>query len=328
MLKTQAAREDLAALDSVDDESRLETQRVILARCVEEEAQCAQVVEERRSRELLREQQRRAALAESVPLLPSNAPRPLDNIINKWQNYVDSIVSANDLPSGNMQPSRKRARRIALSPDPSPSDEVAKSPPSASSSSADVHIPSKRKRHSPPFPQTLPPPALYQVMLDYNSEILGYEPALAKMHLLWPNEADWKPLFNRLTELEPDEDATAVLGEVNDALASCTAAAAASHSNSDPDIDSVNGDNLKACQAQLRILSSRELSIMLETNQLPQKMTSIFVSGASKYMSDGDSDNVNQESLTLEHDLLTQLLGVSTGLHDGIFLVRCLVSYD
>lgn len=63
------------------DEALLEQYRSHLAQLILEEEKLAKVVEGRRMKVGLRETQRRLALAERVPLPPSDAPRPFDSII-------------------------------------------------------------------------------------------------------------------------------------------------------------------------------------------------------------------------------------------------------
>lgn len=148
------------------------------------------------------------------------------------------------------------------------------------------------------------------------------------MRELWPNEADWKPLFDKLTQLEPNEDPATVLGELNDAMALCS-----ENVPPDPRIESMSNDDLNTIQAELRVLPRDELLSMLKNRTIPRNIESILVSGAQHRFQDMHSNDDSEglveagpsQYLQLELDLLSKLLGVSTGLDNGIFLVRCMV---
>lgn len=146
---TLEERDILAALEGQSgtdcNEAHLQRQREVLAWCILEEEKGAKAVEERRLKEVSRETQRRLALAESVPLLPSNAPQPFDNI-------------------------KKKSQCIAHTPDPSssglpPAGPSSLQPPTSlhlsSSSGYLPHNNSKRKQHSSP-PCLLPLLTVYQ----------------------------------------------------------------------------------------------------------------------------------------------------------------------
>lgn len=166
-------------------------------------------------------------------------------------------------------------------------------------------------------------------MNEYNALTIAYEPALEKMRELWPNEDDWKPLFDKLIQLEPDEDPSAVLGEIDHAMALCAASA---NTPIDYNVESMSKDDFNAIQAQLTALSNAELLSMLTTRSIPKNIESILMCGSKHDPQDSDSGDDNEYSmeiesnaLQLEQDLLSKLLGVTTGLDDGIFLVRCMV---
>lgn len=117
--KTIEAQEVLAALEgngssATHDLGQLQMQQQVLVRCILEEEKNAKLVESRRLKEELREKQRRAALADSVLLPASNAPRPFDSIIEFWQNYAENIVVPADPPPGNTNDQRptKKPRGI------------------------------------------------------------------------------------------------------------------------------------------------------------------------------------------------------------------------
>lgn len=332
--KTEVAREQLALLQAngekiVHDEARLERQREIVAQCTEEEERLAGLVEERRSKADILEKQRLAAQAESVRLPPSNAPRPFDKIIKFWQNYAQETV-----PPNHQRP-QKKARRIAETPEPSSSTPSSRCPspsftPSEPQSIASgIPNPSKRKRQSSPS-WGLPPLPVYQIMQEYHSGAINYEPALERMRELWPNEADWKPLFDKLTQLEPDDDPGPVLGEIDDAIALYSSVPA--NVPSDPIVGSLSQNEFDRVQAQLSALSGKELLTMLRTKVIPKDIESILVASDTNPQRDTEWPHDNEETiqedaqrLELERDLLSKMLGVSTGLDDGIFLVRCMV---
>lgn len=170
-------------------------------------------------------------------------------------------------------------------------------------------------------------------MNDYYEQKIAYEPALDKMRALWPQEADWKNLFDKITQLEPDDDHSGVLGELNEAIALCTERDG--HKIvPDPSLNMMSPDNLNAIRAELKLLSNDKLLDMLRTKSIPENIESIFVAGMDNGLLDTDSDDDDDKgdsrsfppSLELELDLLTKFLGVATGLDDGIFLVRCTVS--
>lgn len=332
--KTQAAREQLAILEVngeniVDDESRLQHQREIVARCSEEEERFAGLIEARRSKAETLEKQRIAAQAESVRLPPSNAPRPFDMIIEFWQNYAQET-----LPPDHERPNKK-ARCIAETPEPSSSAPSSRFPSPCFTPSelqliaSSIPNPSKRKRQSSPS-RGFPPFPVYQTMQEYHSGEIDYEPALERMRELWPNEADWKPLFDRLTQLEPDDDPGPVLGEIDNAIALyCSVPANVPF---DPAVGSMSQDEFDRVQARLSALSGKELLTMLKTKAIPKDIESILVASAANPQRDTewphDDEEVIEEDaqrLELEQDLLSKMLGVSTGLDDGIFLVRCMV---
>lgn len=97
----------------------------------------------------------------------------------------------------------------------------------------------------------------------------------------------------------------------------------------------MNNDDLNTIRAELRVLPREELLGMLMTRTIPRNIESILVSGAKYRSQDVDSDDDSDSEgsaeagssqyLHLELDLLSKLLGVTTGLDDGIFLVRCMV---
>lgn len=334
---TQEAQWQLTLLESnreAPDDSALQLQREALAQCVLKQQQRLDLVEARRAKEELREKQRRAALAESVPLPPSNAPRPLDRIIDYWQRYAEGAAS-----SSHSQPSddhverpKKKARHLVMTPDPlSPSQPLRSLPtPAGNTSSTSPNypsqLPSKRRRQSSPPRASFPPLALYQTMLEYHEQIISYEPALSKMQELWPDETQWKALFDRLTQLEPDDDSSPVLGEINQAMDLCRRESASRSPN-----------NVEA-EAELTSLSSQELVDMLGRKMIPKQVQSVLLSRSSKHNrrvtndSDIDSGSESEDTelesghLELEQSLLSKLLGVTTGIDDGIFLVRCMVS--
>lgn len=319
------------------DEALLEQHRSRLTQLILEEEKLVKVVEARRMKVDLRETQRRLALAERVPLLSSDAPRPFDSIIAFWQNYAEKIV---DPPYPHpaiidSERPRKKLHRITSSSDLSSSPPLQPSlhssssqlPPSDLRSGNLSHNPSKRKRTSSPS-RSLPLLSVYQIMNDYYDQKISYEPALEKMRALWSAEADWKPLFDKLTQLEPDDDPSGVLGELNNAIALCCEKGG-KDIISDSRVDTMSKNDLHAICAELKLLSHNEILDMLRTKTIPTNIESILISGMEHPDTDSEDDNSGEQtfppSLDLELDLLSKFLGVSTGLDDGIFLVRCKV---
>lgn len=316
--KTSKTRLDIAALeaDPGHDQSQLQFQQEALAQCVREEKECAAKVEARRLREESKDSQRRAALADRVPLPSSSAPRLFDNIIEFWQNYAHASIPPSSFQGDNhleeTERPTKKARRIVETPEPEPS-----------SSSSQV----SSENPSPSHPLL----TVYQTLHEYNSQLIAYEPALDKMRGIWPNEADWKPLFDKLTELEPDDDSGPVIAEIDQAIARyCTSTSVNAPRPRVPHPRSqyLSDDEFVNVQTKLAAVSNNELITMLRTKTVPKEIESIM-----KAVDDSGSDEDDEawvqgnkaQCLELEQDMLSKLLGVTTGLNNGIFLVRCTV---
>lgn len=165
-------------------------------------------------------------------------------------------------------------------------------------------------------------------MNDYYNQKINYEPALEKIHALWSEEADWKPLFDKLTPLEPDDDPSGVLGELNNAIALCCEKGR-KNTVSDSRVDMMSKNDLHTIRAELKLLSYNEILDMLRTKTIPTNIESILISGTEDRSQDTDSEDDDPgermfpPSLDLELNLLSKFLGVSTGLDNGISLVWC-----
>lgn len=314
--KTRKTREDIAAIeaDPAHDQSRLQFQQEALARCIREEEENAAKVEARRLREESKDSQRRAALADRVPLPSSSAPRPFDSIIEFWQNYAHASIPHH---LEHTERPTKKARRIVETPEPEPS-----------TSSSQVSSENPSSSH--------PLLTVFQTLHEYNSQLITYEPALDKMRGLWPNEADWKPLFDKLTELEPDDDSGPVIAEIDQAIARYRTSTSVNASHlrfphprvPHPRSQYMSDNEFVSVQTKLAAMSNNELITMLTTKSVPKEIESII-----KAVDNSDSDEDDEEwvqgnkaqCLELEQDMLSKLLGVTTGLNNGIFLVRCTV---